>query len=539
MTGFDAGQLAVGAVDAQERELVLISFLAFVALSLLLCVMAGPEGDDTADFYAGNRSLSPRKNALALAGDYLSAATLLGTSGFVALSGYDGMALAVATALALGGLLLVAGPLRRAGGYTLGDVFALRSPGPAARIAAAVIALAISLPFLVVQLSAAGRATALLIGLGNPGAEQVCTAFIGVLMVFYTVLGGMKGTSLVQIVKVTVAFTTMAALAVWVLQHFDWSPAALLAAAAQGSGSPDTYLDPGRALGTDATGRLDFLGLQLSIVLGGACMPHILMRIGTAGSGAAAREATQRAVTLVAVFCCFVVIAGLGAAAVVGGRAITAVDGSGQASLMLLAAELGEGKAGSALFVAVACTVFVTVLAVVAGIALSAAAALAHDVYAHAVRGDRATERDRVRAARWSVAAVGSLSVVVTVTLQGYNVQGLIHLTLSLAAATVLPACLYGMFWRRFNRTGLLCTVYGGLLCTVVLFLVSAAFSGSPDSLLPDRDLQWIGLRSTALLAIPAGFLLGWAGSLLAPGGGRVTARAAVSRPRSSRHRPS
>ncbi|MFE8015894.1 cation acetate symporter [Streptomyces antibioticus] len=503
--------------SSDDRAMVLTAFMAFVVLSLLLCVLAGPEGDTTADFYTGNRSLTPMQNALALTGDYISAATLLGVSGLVAVAGYDGIALAVSSCLAVGVFLLLAGPLRNAGRYTLGDILALRAPGSSSRIAAATATLAVCLPFLVLQLAGAGSATALLLGLTSPGAEQVCTVFVGVLMIGYTVLGGMRGTSLVQIVKVGVVFTTMALLALLVLWHHDFDPGALLTGAERGSGLHDRYFEPGHALGDGAAGRLDFLSLQLSVVLGGACMPHVLMRINSATDGATARRATRYAVAVMAVFFLCVVIAGLGAAGVVGGQKIRSVDSSGQLALLLLAGELGGGTAGLAgnvLYTAVACSVFVTVLAVVAGIALSAAAALAHDLHAHVARKGRMSERREVRSARWAVGAVGGLGVLLAAMAQRLNLQSLTYLALTLAASTVLPACLYGLFWSRYNRTGLLWTVYGGVLCTTALYACSLSFSGAPTSLMPGHDFHLIGLQSTAVLAIPTGFLLGWAGSV-------------------------
>ncbi|MEU6289375.1 cation acetate symporter [Streptomyces sp. NPDC046988] len=502
---------------SEDRAMVLAAFMAFVVLSLLLCILAGPEGDTTADFYTGNRSLTPVQNALALTGDYISAATLLGVSGLVAVAGHDGISLAVSSCLAVGLFLLLAGPLRNAGRYTLGDILAPRSPGPSSRIAAATATLAVCLPFLVLQLAGAGSATAHLLGLTSLGAEQLCTAFVGVLMICYTVLGGMRGTSLVQIVKVAVVFTTMLLLAFLVLRHHHFDPGALLTAAEQGSGLHDRYFEPGHAVGDSAVGRLDFLSLQLSVVLGGASMPHVLMRINSAADGATARRATRYAIAIMAVFFLCVVIAGLGAAGVVGGQEIRAVDSSGQMALLILAGELGGGTSGlpgNMLYTAVACSVFVTVLAVVAGIALSAAAALAHDLHAHAARRGRLSERREVRSARWAVGAVGGLGILLAAMAQGRNLQSLTYLALTLAASTVLPACLYGLFWSRYNRTGLLWTVYGGVACTTALYVCSLSFSGTPASLLPEHDFHLIGLQSTAVLAVPAGFLLGWAGSV-------------------------
>ncbi|MFF3070489.1 cation acetate symporter [Kitasatospora sp. NPDC057936] len=499
---------------AGTQTMVLIAFLVFVGVTLLLCVLVGPEGDETADFYTANRTLTPFQNGLALSGDYISAATLLGTTGIVAVNGYDGVTLALSTALSLGVLLLLAQPLRNAGRYTLGDVLALRADGAAPRIAAAVVTLAVSLPFLVVQLSSAGTATALMLGLTHSGVQQFCTVLVGMLMVCYTVLGGMKGTSLVQIVKVVLTLGTVLVVVLSVLARFHWDVDALLAAAAKGSGRADAYLRPGLRFGDSAEGWLNFVGLHLTVVLGASCMPHMIMRVNASPTGAAARRSTRHAVGMVGAFCLAVVVLGLGAVALLGGRLISAVDPNGQAALLLLAGNLQGGTgttAGGALFTAVACAVFVTVLAVVAGITLAAAAALAHDVAACAVRRGRMTQVAEVRAVRWSVGAVGAVGIALAVAAQGYNLQFLSSLAVTVAASAVLPALVYSLFWSRYNRTGLLWTVYGGLLASVGLQLFSPTVSGAPDALFPNVDFHWFPLQMPGVVSVPAAFLLGWA----------------------------
>ncbi|GAA0700378.1 cation acetate symporter [Kitasatospora atroaurantiaca] len=498
---------------------VLIAFLVFVGGSLLLCVLVGPEGDQVSDFYTANRSLTPFQNGLALSGDYISAATLLGTTGIVALAGYDGFTLAFSTVLGLGVLLLLAQPMRNAGCYTLGDILELRARGAAPRIAAAVVTLAVSLPFLVVQLSGAGSATALLLGYTSDGAQQFCIALIGVLMVCYTLFGGMKGTGLMQIVKVVLTLGTVVAVVLSVLSRFHWDLDALLTAAGAGSGRPGAYLHPGLQFGNTVEGRLNFIGLQLTVVLGAACMPHMIMRVSAAPTGASARRSARYAVAIVGAFLLGVVLLGLGAAAIVGDQLIAAVNPNGQASLMLLAAGLHGGittTAGSALFTVVACAVFVTVLAVVAGITLAAAAGLAHDLFANAVRRGRMSQAVEVRTVRWSVVAVGGVGILLAIAAQGYNVQFLSSLAVAVAASAVLPALVYSLFWKRYNRTGLLWTVYGGLLVAFGLQFFSPTVSGSAFALFPHTDFHWFPLQTPGLVSVPAAFLLGWYGTVRA-----------------------
>lgn len=496
---------------------VLVAFLVFVGLALLACVMVGSDSDETSDFYTANRALTPFQNGLALSGDYVSAATLLSTTGVVAMSGYDGISVALCAVLALGVLLLLAQPLHRAGAYTLGDVLTLRGERASVRIAAAVVALAISVPFLVAQLRSAGAATALMFGVTTEAAQQTCTALIGILMVCCSVLGGMRGASLIQVIKIVVTCATVTVMTALVLARFGWSPAALLDAAARGSGHPDVYLRPGLAMGTGTAGRLDHIGIQLTVVLGAAVTPHMLMRVAAAPSGAGARRSTRMSLGVVGVLCLMVTILGLGASAVIGGRTIAALGPNGQGAFVLLAARLSAERGtgfGDVLITAVACTVFITILAVVAGAALAAGAAFAHDLYATAARG-RCTEQQEVRAAQWSAVAVGAVGIVLAVSVDSAQVQPLSILALAIAASTVLPAVVCTLWWRRFTHAGLLWTLYGGLVLALAVDLLSPAVSGGTNSLLPGVDFHLHTLQTPLLLSVPGALALGWMASTI------------------------
>ncbi|CAL9327790.1 Cation_acetate symporter ActP [Streptomyces sp. enrichment culture] len=260
---------------------VLLLFTVLVTLTLLMCVMAGPDRDDLANFYTGYRSLTPFKNGLAIAGDYISAATVLSTTGIVALTGYDGYVLAVSTALSLVLLMflllmfLLAEPLRNAGRFTMGDVLARNMPGRAVRVAACVVTLSATVPFLVVQLSGAGSLLTFILDLPHlAGARTGSIVIVGSLMIIYAALGGMRGTALVQMVKIVFLLATSLAVAALVLNRFDWSPSAVLRAAQQGSGAGPAFLQQGLQLGTSAGERLDFIGFQITVVLGVLPAPH-------------------------------------------------------------------------------------------------------------------------------------------------------------------------------------------------------------------------------------------------------------------------
>ncbi|MEU8031277.1 cation acetate symporter [Streptomyces sp. NPDC049099] len=499
---------------------VLVLFTALVTVTLLMCVMAGPDRDDLTNFYTGYLSLTPFKNGLAIAGDYISAATVLSTTGIVALAGYDGYVLAVSTALSLVLLMfLLAEPLRNAGRFTMGDVLARTMPGRAVRIAACLVTLAATLPFLVVQLSGAGSLLTFILNLPHvTGARTACIVIVGTLMIIYAALGGMRGTALIQMIKIVILLGTSVVVAALVLNRFDWSPGELLRAAQHGSGAGPAFLQQGLQLGTSAGERLDFIGLQISVVLGVACLPHITMRLYSAQDVPAVRRSMSWAVGTVTTFCLLVITMGTGAAALVGSRYITAADPQGRTSVLMLSQVLGgaPGSVGTTvLYSAVAGTVFITLLSSVAGMTLAAASSLAHDLFAHAVRRGRAEPRTEMTVAVWTSAAVGSIAIALAILVQNWNVGVLTTLAICIGASAVAPALTYSLFWRGFTRTGLLATLYGGAACALLLMVFSKAVSGTPSALFPNADFHVFPMQSTGLVSVPFGYLAGWLGSRL------------------------
>ncbi|KAF4407247.1 sodium/solute symporter [Streptomyces lycii] len=500
--------------------LAYVLFSACVAVSFLLCILAATDTDDPAQFYTGSGSLSPAQNGLAIAGDYISAATVVSTTGAIALTGTEGLLTVCATVLSL--LLLklrLAGPL--ADGprhYTLGDILARRLSERPARTAVAFVTLVVTFPLLLVQLAAAGTMMTVLLDLPGQGATTFSTVVTGLLMIAYVAFGGMRGTGLVQIAKMVLLLAATTLLAALVLDRYGWNPARLVAAAARGSGAGELYWRTGLQFGDSVTGRLDLVSLELTLLLGAACMPHVMMRLYTRGGARAARKAMSWAVGTVALFCGTVVVIGLGAAAVVGGRALAAEDRTGGTALLTLTRALDTGASAadeSMLFAFVACAVFVTVLAAVAGITLAAATTVAHDLIARGVLRGRLTAGREVRYARWAVLAVGLVAVALAVPGHGWNPQVLIVFTFNAAASALLPALVYAFGWSGFTTTGMRWTLYGSPALVLFLTAFSPAVSGLPVSLLPDRDFAWFPLQVSGIVTIPAGFLIGWLASVL------------------------
>lgn len=513
-----------GVLDRDTRAVVLMAFLAFIVAMLFICVLIGPETDRVREFYTAGRRMPALRGALVLSGVYLSAATVLGTPGSVAVFGYDGLFIALCTVLSLGVLLLLAAPLRESGSYTLGDTFALRAPGPAVRIAVAAVTLSTSVPYLVVQLSGAGVTTTVLLGISGPGAERVAIVMIGVLVVCATVFGGMRGTLVLQVIKTILLLCTALVVTAVLFHRFGWSTDSLIDAASTGSGRPAAYLRPGLRFAGPSTpvGTLDFIGLMVTIVLGVACMPHVAMQLNTAPDAATARRTVRHTIAIVGGFCLATAVMGLAGAALIGAPVINAADPGGNTTLLMLTGELAGGSStrtlGALLVVLVASAIFLTTLAVVASITLAAAGAIAHDLYTHVLGRGRTTEGREVAAARWASAAVGALSIALAVQAQGWNVLILSALALAVAASCVLPALVYSFFWQGYTRTGLLWTLYGGLGSAVGLQMCGPTFSGSPVALFPDWHLNWFPLQTVVLVSMPTAFLLGLLGSVLGRG---------------------
>jgi SSS family solute:Na+ symporter/cation/acetate symporter len=500
--------------DAQT--LSLLAFTAVATVTLLLCVMTGPDRDDLDEFYTGYNSLSPMRNGLAIAGDYISAATVLGTGGVIALYGYDGIVLALSTALSLMLLMfLLAEPLRNAGRFTMGDAFARRMPGRSVRITASLVTLAALLPLMLVQLAGTGQLLAFLLGFSGESVRTGCIVGVGALMISYAAIGGMKGTALIQMLKMVMLLGSGAVVAVLILNRFDWNPGALFDAAAAQSGVGDAFLSSGLEFAGGPHPELDMISGQLAVVLGGACLPHVTMRMYSASSARQVRRSMSWAVSSVAVFVLVITVVGVGATALLGRAAIVQADPQGNSAYLLgsraaFGADLSTTE--TFLFTTVTTAIFLTVLASVAGMILACANSLAHDVFATRLR--EMSGRHEMALARVSALAVGAPAIVLATLVQHRSLQPLVTLSFCVGASALAPALVYSLFWRRYTRTGLLCTLIGGTLSVLLLIPGTNLVSGSAHSAFPEADFNFFPFTTTGLVTVPLGFLLGWLGTV-------------------------
>ncbi|GIE80808.1 cation acetate symporter [Actinoplanes philippinensis] len=530
--------LAAEADAAGSRSLTITLFLVFVAITLGITIWASRQTKTATDFYAGGRQFSGFQNGMAIGGDYMSAASFLGIAGIIALYGYDGFLYSIGFLVAwLVALLLVAEFLRNSGRFTMADVLAFRMRQRPVRTAASVSTIVVSIFYLIAQMVGAGALVSLLLGI-KPGATflgmdantaKVATIIlVGALMIIYVTVGGMKGTTYVQIVKAFMLMTGALIMVLLVLAHYKFNLSALLGDAATRSGKGSAFLEPGLRYGVETAGdaaktfysKMDLLSLGLALVLGTAGLPHILTRFYTVPTSRIARKSVLWAIGIIGTFYLFTLALGFGAAALVGGKEITAQDKAGNTAAPQLAQKLGldylGGETGGAIMLAViAAVAFATILAVVAGLTLASSSSLAHDFYASVIKRGNASERDEVRVARYSALLIGAVSIALSIFAQSLNVAFLVALAFAVAASANLPAILYSLFWRRFNTAGALWSIYGGLISAVVLVFFSPVVSGSATAMFPNSDWHFFPLSNPGIISIPLGFFFGWLGTIL------------------------
>ena len=507
-----AAATEVTAEAVQETGwLNMLIFGLFVAVTLVVVLRASRNNKTAADYYAAGRSFTGPQNGTAIAGDYLSAASFLGIVGAIAINGYDGFLYSIGFLVAwLVALLLVAEMLRNTGKFTMADVLSFRLKQRPVRIAAAITTLAVCFFYLLAQMAGAGGLVSLLMGIDSKIGQSVVITVVGALMIIYVLIGGMKGTTWVQIIKACLLIAGAAIMTVWVLALHGFNLSELLGSAVEMSGNPE-LLNPGLQYGKTGTTRLDFISLGMALVLGTAALPHVLMRFYTVPTAKEARRSVVWAIWLIGIFYLFTLILGYGAAALIPKETITSAPGGVNSAAPLLAFALG----GPVLLGLISAVAFATILAVVAGLTITAAASFAHDIYANVIRKGKVDADGEVKVARRTVIVIGVVSILGGIGAQGQNVAFLVALAFAVAASANLPTILYSLYWRRFNTQGAIWSMYGGLGSAIILILLSPVFSGSETSMVSAIDISIFPLSNPGLVSIPLAFFLGWLGTVV------------------------
>lgn len=480
-------------------------FLVIVLGTLVITYYASKKTKTTSEFYTAGGGLTGWQNGLAIAGDYMSAASFLGIAGMVALFGFDGFFYSIGFLVAyLVVLYLVAEPLRNLGKYTMADMIAARFDHKKIRGVAAINSIVISIFYMIAQLVGAGGLIALLI----PSLDYTTSVLIvGVLMTVYVVFGGMTATSWVQIIKCVLLVAGTFIISLIVFAKFNFSIGHMFDEMKTATALKEAFLNPGNKFGNG----LDTISLNLALVLGTAGLPHILIRFFTVKDAPTARKSVVVATWIIGLFYVMTVFLGFGAAAFVGKDTIVSANAAGNMAAPLLARALG----GEFLFAFVSAVAFATILAVVAGLVLSAASAFAHDFYNHIVRKGKAQEKEQIKAAKLASVGVAVVSIILALFAQKLNVAFLVALAFAVAASANLPVLLFTVFWKRFNTAGAVTGMIVGVLSALILVAISpnvwdpvagkAIFVGTP----------LISLTNPGIISIPLGFLGAFLGTFL------------------------
>ena len=496
MTMVSAADATIGAPNATAIGF----FMVFVAMTLGITWWAARHTKTTEEFFAAGRRISGRQNGFALAGDYMSAASFLGIAGLVATSGFDG--LIYSTGWLVGWpvvLLLIAEPLRNLGRYTFTDVVSFRLRQKPVRVAAALGSLAVVSLYLIAQMVGAGNLIKLMFGL----SYETAIVIVGAVMLVYVLFGGMIATTWVQIVKAALLLGGAALLATLVLARFGFNPLRLFAAASERYGA--AVLAPGKLINSP----WDAVSLGLALMFGTAGLPHILMRFYTVPDARAARQSVFWATGLIGCFYLLTFVLGFGAMVLVGHDAIVAIDKGGNMAAPLLAEVLG----GKGLLGFIAAVAFATILAVVAGLTLSGAAALSHDLWVNVLRNGEARAGEPLRVARVASVLLGILAVTLGLLFKGQNVAFMVGLAFALAASGNFPALVLSIYWRGFTTAGAVAAIVTGTLTAGVLIYESPTIQ--IDIL--HRDYAWFPLKNPALVSMPLAFAVAVVVSLTAP----------------------
>jgi cation/acetate symporter len=523
VAGFAAGALScealaagpdLGAVERQPLNWAAIGmFLLFVLLTLGITYRAAAQTKSAADFYAAGGGITGFQNGLAIAGDYMSAASFLGISGLVFASGFDGLIYSIGFLVGWPIVLfLIAERLRNLGKFTFSDVASFRLDQTQIRILSAVGTLVVVAFYLIAQMVGAGKLIELLFGLNYLYAVVI----VGVLMIVYVAFGGMKATTWVQIIKACLLLAGATLMAFIVLWRYGFSPEAMFADAVRTHPRGDAIMAPG-ALVTDPVSAIS---LGLALMFGTAGLPHILMRFFTVSDAQAARKSVFYATGLIAYFYILTFIIGFGAITFLMNDPSYFKLGAGGAydkvkdiigGTNMAAVHLAAATGGSIFLGFISAVAFATILAVVAGLTLAGASAVSHDLYAEVIARGRTSEQKEVRISKISAIGIGIVAIILGYIFENQNVAFMVGLAFAVAASCNFPVLVMSILWKGTTTFGALIGGLLGLFSAVVMVVLSKAVwvqtLGFSKELFP--------YDNPAIFSMPIAFLGIWAFSKL------------------------
>ena len=476
-------------------------FICIIVCTLIITYWAAKQSKTAGHFYTTAGSLTGIQNGMAIAGDYISAASFLGIVGAIALNGYDGFLYSIGFLVSyLVVMFLIAEPIHHLGKYSIGDVLAARFPSNQIRVMMAFSTFTISLLYMIPQLVAAGLLIRLMLNIDY----SISVLIIGGLMTVYVVFGGMIATSWVQIVKTIVLMSGTFFLSLIVFSRFSWKIPKIIEAVKAGTPLGENFFLPGHIFDSS----LELFSLQLALILGTAGLPHILIRLYTVKNTLEVRRSLLSASWIIGLFYIMTLILGMGTVALLGYDKLVATDITGNLAAPLLAREAG----GDFLMAFILAIAFTTIVAVVAGLVISATTAFSHDVYHHIIKKGISTEKEQLWAARWTALSIGIISTLFALRLENINVTFLVSLTFIVAAASNFPVLLLTIYWKRFTQTGAMIGMIAGLVSSLILLTIGPYIMNLDGGWIHHEPL--IMLYNPGIIAIPLGFLGAIIGSL-------------------------
>ncbi|QAY96966.1 cation acetate symporter [Methylovirgula ligni] len=466
-----ADALTAPAVKQPTNWVAIGMFVAFVALTLAITKWAADRTRTAAHFYSAGGSVTGLQNGLAIAGDFMSAASFLGISGLVYLSGYDGLIYSVGFLVGWPIVtFLIAEPLRNLGRYTFGDVASFRFEQAPIRVLAACGTLVTVAFYLIAQMVGAGSLIKLLFGLDY----WVAVVIVGVLMIVYVTFGGMVATTWVQIIKAALLLAGATFMAFMVLAHFGFSAEALFARAVEVHPKKQAIMAPGSFV----TNPISAVSLGIALMFGTAGLPHILMRFFTVADAKEARKSVFYATGFIGYFYILTFIIGFGAIALVStnpeyltnpAKGLAAIKGGSNMAAIHLASAVG----GNVFLGFISAVAFATILAVVSGLTLSGASAISHDLYATVLKGGRANEKDEIWVSKVATVVLGIIAILLGIVFEKQNVAFMVGLAFAIAASCNFPVLLTSLLWRGMTTRGAVIGGFLGLITGLVGVILS------------------------------------------------------------------
>ncbi|ACO74218.1 cation acetate symporter [Laribacter hongkongensis] len=504
--------MAAGAIEGEVKKApinipAIVMFFLFVGFTLFITYWAARRTKSASDFYTAGGGITGFQNGLAIAGDYMSAASFLGISAMVFSKGYDGLIYSIGFLVGWPVILfLIAERLRNLGKFTFADVISYRLSATPVRLLAATGTLVVVALYLIAQMVGAGKLIQLLFGLDY----MYAVVLVGVLMVMYVMFGGMLATTWVQIIKAIILLAGASFMALMVLASVGFSPEAMFAKAVEVHDKHMAIMEPGQLV----SNPIDAVSLGLALMFGTAGLPHILMRFFTVGNAKEARKSVFFATGFIGYFYILTFVIGFGAIFLVGTNPqFLTPDGKIIGGDNMVAVHLANAVGGNLFLGFISAVAFATILAVVAGLALSGASAVSHDIYASVIKKGKAVEADEMRVSKLTTLALGIIAIVLGIAFEKQNIAFMVGLAFSIAASANFPVLFLAMFWKGLSTRGAVIGGYLGLISAVALIVLGPTVW--VDVLGHEKGTELFPYKNPAIFSMTIAFVATWLFSVM------------------------